>query len=109
MRSPLRAPDRKTGEMVVLEREDFYGGEMDEGVYYAKAGAKKDGTITAVEARVLLANSLFPLFGVVQHLIENTCIPNIWGKMMAVKVNKGIHRGYPVRAERKLPHPESRL
>ena len=62
--------------MAVSRREDFYGGEMDEGVYYAKVGAKKDGTITAVEARVLLANTLFPLFGVVQHIMENTRIPN---------------------------------
>ena len=38
-------------------------------------GAKKDGTITAVEARVVLSNPLMPLFGVVQHLIENTRIP----------------------------------
>ena len=84
---------RRTGKPVkwlFSRREDFYGGEMDEGVYYAKVGAKKDGTIIAVEARVLLANTLFPLFGVVQHLIENTSIPNVYGKMIAVQVNKGI-------------------
>ena len=44
---------KRTGRPVkwsFSRREDFYGGEMDEGVYYAKVGAKKDGTITAVEA-----------------------------------------------------------
>ncbi len=84
---------RRTGRAVkwlFSRREDFYGGQMDEGVYYGKVGAKKDGTITAVEARVLLANTLFPLFGVVQHIIENTRIPNVYGKMLAVQVNKGI-------------------
>ncbi len=84
---------KRTGRAVkwlFSRREDFYGGQMDEGVYYGKVGAKKDGTITAVEARVLLANTLFPLFGVVQHIIENTRIPNVYGKMLAVKVNKGI-------------------
>ena len=69
LRGPHRAPDGKTGQMAGFRRrEDFYGGQMDEGVYYGKVGAKKDGTMTAVEARVLLANTLFPLFGVVQHI-----------------------------------------
>src|SRR5271157_705161 len=60
-------------------REDFYGGQMDEGVYYCKAGAKKNGIITAVEVRGVLANNIFPVFGIVQHLVENTRIPNIYG------------------------------
>ena len=29
-------------------REDFYGGNMDSGVFYVKVGYKRDGTITAV-------------------------------------------------------------
>jgi CO/xanthine dehydrogenase Mo-binding subunit len=91
---------KRTGRPVkwnFSRREDFYGGEMDEGVYYAKVGAKKDGSITAVEARVLQANVLFPLFGVVQHLMENTSIPNIYGKLIAVAVNKGPN--VPTRCE----------
>jgi CO/xanthine dehydrogenase Mo-binding subunit len=83
---------KRTGKPVkwtFSRREDFYGGEMDEGVYYAKVGAKKDGTITAVKARVLLANTLFPAFGVVQHFIENTRVPHVYGQMVSVAVNKG--------------------
>jgi CO/xanthine dehydrogenase Mo-binding subunit len=91
---------RRTGRPVkwlFTRREDFYGGEMDEGVYRIKVGAKKDGTITAVEARAVLGNLLFPVFGVVQHLIENTKIPHIYGKMEAVQVNKGPN--VPTRCE----------
>jgi CO/xanthine dehydrogenase Mo-binding subunit len=91
---------KRTGRPVrwaFTRREDFYGGEMDEGIYHIKVGAKKDGTITAVHARVALANLLFPVFGVVQHFIENTCIPNIFGKMEAIQVNKG--NNVPTRCE----------
>ena len=70
-------------------REDFYGGEMDEGVYYFKVGAKRDGTITAVKGRAVFANQTLPVFGFIRHLIDNTKIPNVYGKTDAVKVNKG--------------------
>lgn len=69
-------------------REDFYGGEMDEGVYYLKAGAKNDGTITAVEVRLVLVNAQYP-FGPAKHFLENTKIPNIYGKRIQVRINKG--------------------
>jgi len=78
-------------------REDFFGGEMDEGVYYYKVGAKKDGTITAVEGRAVLANQQWPVFGFLKHLSENTRIPNIQAKMEVVKTNKGPT--VPVRCE----------
>ncbi len=78
-------------------REDFYGGEMDEGVYYFKVGAKLDGTITAVKGRAVFANQTMPVFGFVRHLIDNTKIPNVYGKTEAVKVNKGPT--VPVRCE----------
>lgn len=78
-------------------REDFYGGEMDEGVYYFKVGAKLDGTITAVKGRAVVANQLWPVFGFVKHFHENTKIPNIYGKTEAVKLNKGLT--VPVRCE----------
>ena len=84
---------KRTGRPVkwlFRRREDFYGGQMDEGAYYCKVGAKKDGTITAVEARVVPRQPCFPFFGVVHHLIENTSIPHVYGKMEAVQVNKGI-------------------
>ena len=70
-------------------REDFYGGEMDEGVYYYKVGAKLDGTITAVQARAVVTNQLLPVFGLVKHFIDNTKIPNIYGETESVQVNKG--------------------
>jgi xanthine dehydrogenase molybdenum-binding subunit len=83
---------KRTGrpvKWVFNRREDFYGGEMDEGVYYFKVGAKLDGTITAVKGRAVVVNQVMPVFGFVRHFHENTKIPNIYGKTEAVKVNKG--------------------
>ncbi|MBL7177678.1 MAG: xanthine dehydrogenase family protein molybdopterin-binding subunit [Desulfobacteraceae bacterium] len=78
-------------------REDFFGGEMDEGVYYFKVGAKKDGTITAVKGRAVLANQQWPVFHFLKHLVENTKIPNIYGKLEVVFINKGPN--VPTRCE----------
>ncbi len=78
-------------------REDFYGGEMDEGTYYFKVGARKDGTITAVQGKALVANQWFPVFGAFHHLGENTRIPNIYAKMDAIQINKGPN--VPTRCE----------
>jgi CO/xanthine dehydrogenase Mo-binding subunit len=83
---------RRTGRPVKWmfnRREDFYGGEMDAGIYYFKAGAKLDGTITAVKGRAVVINQGMPVFGFVKHIAENTKIPNIYGKTEAVLVNKG--------------------
>ena len=91
---------KRTGrpvKWVFTRREDFYGGEMDEGVYHYKVGAKRDGTITAVKVRALLSNLLFPIFGAAKHFIENTKIPNVYGKIEAIQVNKGINA--PTRCE----------
>ncbi len=84
---------KRTGRLVKWlfdRREDFYGGEMDEGIYYFRVGAKKDGTITAVEVRFVQTNSQYGV-GPVMHLIENTRIPNIYGKRQRVWVNKGLN------------------
>jgi xanthine dehydrogenase molybdenum-binding subunit len=78
-------------------REDFYGGEMDEGTYFFKVGAKRDGTITAVKGRALVANQWFPVFGAFHHLEENTRIPHIHARLEAVQVNKGPN--VPTRCE----------
>ena len=43
---------------------------MDEGVYYFKVGAKKDGTITAVKGRAVLSNQWFPVFGFTSPLLR---------------------------------------
>ena len=91
---------RRTGRPVkwtFTRREDFYGGEMDEGVYYLKVGAKADGTITAVEGNATLANQVWPVFHILKHLIENTRIPNIFGKVAVTFVNKGPN--VPTRCE----------
>lgn len=83
---------KRTGRPVkwnFSRREDFYGGEMDAGKYYYKVGTKLDGVITAVQARAVIENQTLPVFGIVKHLMDNTRIPNVYGKMEAVKVNKG--------------------
>jgi CO/xanthine dehydrogenase Mo-binding subunit len=91
---------RRTGRPVkwtFTRREDFFGGEMDEGTYTLKVGAKKDGTITAVEGKAVLANQQWPVFHFLKHLVENTRIPNIYGKMYTVMTNKGPN--VPTRCE----------
>jgi xanthine dehydrogenase molybdenum-binding subunit len=91
---------KRTGrpvKWIFNRREDFYGGEMDEGVYYFKVGAKKDGTITALKERAVLSNQWFPVFGIVHHFLENTKIPHVYGKLEAVQINKGIN--VPTRCE----------
>ena len=83
---------KRTGRPVkwaFSRREDFYGGEMDEGIYYYRVGAKLDGTITAVKARALLVNQNMPVFGLVKHLVDNTRIPNVYGRSESVLLNKG--------------------
>jgi len=91
---------KRTGKPVkwlFSRREDFYGGEMDEGKYSFKVGARKDGTITAVEGKAQLANQWFPVFGAFHHLCENTRIPNVHGKLEVLQVNKGPN--VPTRCE----------
>jgi len=78
-------------------REDFYGGEMDEGIYRIKVGAQKDGTITAVEGKSQVANQWFPVFGAFHHLGENTKIPSFFARLEAIQVNKGPN--VPTRCE----------
>ncbi|MCJ7604785.1 MAG: molybdopterin-dependent oxidoreductase, partial [Dehalococcoidales bacterium] len=83
---------RRTGRPVKWafnRREDFYGGEMDEGIYRYKVGAKLDGTITAVQCKSIVTNQLLPVFGVVKHFIENTKVPNVYGETDSIMINKG--------------------
>ena len=58
---------------------------------------RRDGTITAVEGTAVLANQLWPVFHFLKHLIENTRIPNIYGKLFVVATNKGPN--VPTRCE----------
>jgi len=83
---------KRTGRPVkwlFSRREDFYGGNMDAGVFYVKVGFKQDGTITAVSERGVTLNQDMPVFGIVAHLMENTKIPHIHGRTEAAWVNKG--------------------
>ena len=83
---------KRTGRPVkwlFSRREDFYGGNMDAGVFYVKVGFKQDGTITAVSERGVTLNQDMPAFGIVAHLMENTKIPHIHGRTEAAWVNKG--------------------
>ncbi len=83
---------RRTGrpvKWVFSRREDFYGGNMDAGVFYVKVGCKLDGAITAVAERGVTLNQMMPTFGIVAHLTENTKIPHVQGRTEAVWVNKG--------------------
>ena len=91
---------KRTGKPVKWifdRREDFYGGEMDEGTYHVKVGAKKDGTITAVQGKAQVVNQWFPVFGAFHHMGENTRIPSFDCKLDAILVNKGPT--VPVRCE----------
>lgn len=81
---------RRPVKWMFNRREDFYGGNMDTGVYYFEVGIKLDGTITAVKGRGVFTRQLLPFFGFVRHLIENTKILNIYGKTEIAEVNKGI-------------------
>ncbi|MCP4681312.1 MAG: xanthine dehydrogenase family protein molybdopterin-binding subunit [Desulfobacterales bacterium] len=95
---------RRTGRPVKWtfnRREDFHGGSMDDGVYYYKVGAKKDGTITAVTGEAVMCYQIFPVFNQLKHLVENTKIPNIYGKNRVVMVNKGPT--VPTRCEQNAP------
>ena len=83
---------RRTGcpvKWIFTRREDFYGGSMDEGVYTYRVGMKDDGTIVAVSGEAVLANQIFPVFHPLKHLLENTKIPNVYGKQIVVITNKG--------------------
>jgi CO/xanthine dehydrogenase Mo-binding subunit len=69
----------------------FYGGNLDAAIHYFKVGAKKDGTITAVQIKGMFANAppgWIPYNGMV-HFIENTSIPNLYLENRGAHVNVG--------------------
>lgn len=74
---------------VFNRREDFFGGSLDEGVYFVKVGFKNDGTITAVDSTAYHVNCTSPIFSTVLHLHENTRIPHLKGQIKSIWVNKG--------------------
>jgi len=83
---------KRTGRPVkyaFTRRDDFYGGSMDEGVYFLKVGFKNDGTITTVRAEGHFPNAQWEGFGPGTHFEDNTAIPNLHAPRKVVKINKG--------------------
>lgn len=80
---------RKAGKPVklVLNRaENFYGESGDMMGSYFRVGAKKDGTITAIQMKNVFAN--YMCTPGVEHLIDNTRIPNLRSEGITADVNK---------------------
>ncbi len=80
---------KRTGrpvKWIFNRRDDFTFGQMDVMSAEFKVGAKRDGTITAVQMRTIYANCSFE--GAL-HLLENTKIPNIHSETILAQVNKG--------------------
>jgi xanthine dehydrogenase molybdenum-binding subunit len=67
--------------------EKFYGESGDMMVGYFKVGAKKDGTITAVDMKNIFA--VFQCTPGAEHLLENTRIPNLKCQAITADVSKG--------------------
>jgi CO/xanthine dehydrogenase Mo-binding subunit len=81
---------RRTGRPMKLlynRREDFFGESGDMMVSHFKVGAKKDGTITAVQMKNVFA--VYMCTPGIEHFIENTRIPNLSCEALIVDVNKG--------------------
>ena len=81
---------KKVGRPVKLtfdRREQFYGESGDMMVSYFKVGAKKDGTITAVDLKNIFA--VFQCTPGVEHFNDNTRIPNLRCEALTADVSKG--------------------
>jgi len=81
---------RKTGRPVKLlynRREYFFGESGDMMASHFRVGAKKDGTITAVEMKNVFA--VYMCSNGIDHFIENTRIPNLSCEGLTVDVSKG--------------------
>ena len=74
-------------KMLYDRRETFFGESGDMMVGYFKVGAKNDGTITAVKMKNVFA--VYMATPGVEHLIENTKIPNLLCEGVTVDVSKG--------------------
>jgi len=79
---------KRTGKPVKImytRQDEFGAGQMDCANHYGKVGYKNDGTITAVESTTYFANLGL---GPYEHLVENTCIPNLYIYGPIGRVNK---------------------
>ena len=77
---------KKPVKLVLNRAETFYGESGDMMVARFKVGAKKDGSITAVQMRNVFANYMCTTGA--EHLVENTRIPNIRCEGITANVNK---------------------
>jgi len=73
-------------KLVLNRAENFYGFSGDLMVSKFKVGARKDGTITAVQMKNLFANYMCTTG--VEHLVDNTKIENLRCEGTTVFVNK---------------------
>ena len=85
--------------------EKFYGESGDMMVSYFKVGAKKDGTITAVDMKNIFAN--YQCTPGIEHFLENTRIPNLRCTALTADVSKGSGLVGPMRTapQHLLPDP----
>ncbi|MGD9290955.1 MAG: xanthine dehydrogenase family protein molybdopterin-binding subunit [Desulfobacterales bacterium] len=73
-------------KLLFSRAEKFYGESGDMMVSYFKVGAKKDGTITAVDMKNIFA--VFQCTPGVEHLVDNTRIPNLRCNAITADVSK---------------------
>jgi xanthine dehydrogenase molybdenum-binding subunit len=81
---------KKVGRPVKVtfdRREQFYAESGDMMVSYFKVGAKKDGTITALDMKNIFA--VFQCTPGVEHFVDNTRIPNLRCEALTADVSKG--------------------
>ena len=76
----------KPVKLVLNRAENFYGFSGDNMVCYFKVGAKKDGTITAVEMKNIF--DVFMCTPGIEHFIDNTRVPNLKCLGLTVDVSK---------------------
>ena len=73
-------------KLLFSRAEKFYGESGDMMVSYFKVGAKNDGTITAVDMKNIFA--VFQCTPGVEHLVDNTRIPNLRCNAITADVSK---------------------
>ena len=73
-------------KLLFSRAEKFYGESGDMMVSYFKVGTKNDGTITAVDIKNIFA--VFQCTPGVEHLVENTRIPNLRCNAITADVSK---------------------
>jgi len=76
-------------KVLYTRHENFFGASGDEMITYCKVGAKKDGTITAVQMKNVFA--VYACTSGFDHFLENTRIPNLLLDVEVADVSKPPH------------------